>query len=122
MEVSGQGLVDSAPRNPEGEIANHHERLVSAMETLPVLWRSVLWHAEALGEPPSRIAALTGLAPQSVSALLVRARTSLREAHAAISEPVTGAFMSSQDRTSHEQALVADRQAPADGPPRTPDS
>lgn len=106
MEASGQGHVDSAPRNLEGEIANQHERLVSAMEILPELWRSVLWHAEVMGEPPSRIAALTGLAPQSIPALLVRARRSLREAHAAISEPATGASMSSQDRTPLEQALA----------------
>ncbi|MDP9904618.1 RNA polymerase sigma factor [Arthrobacter bambusae] len=103
MKVSGQGLVDRAPRDPEGEVANQHERLVSAMEALPELLRRVLWHAEAMGEPPSRIAALTGLAPQSVPALLVRARTSLREAHATMSEPVTWASMNSQDRASHEQ-------------------
>ncbi|MDQ0031679.1 sigma factor-like helix-turn-helix DNA-binding protein [Arthrobacter bambusae] len=94
MEALDQGLVDGALRNPEGEIADQHENLASAMEVLPELWRTVLWHAEVMGESPSRIGALTGLPPQSVSALLVRARTSLREAHAAISEPVTGAFMS----------------------------
>jgi DNA-directed RNA polymerase specialized sigma24 family protein len=71
-----------------GKTANQHEMLISAMETLPQLWRSILWHAEAMGESISRIAELTDLAPQSAAVLLIRARTSLRETYAAISEAV----------------------------------
>jgi RNA polymerase sigma factor (sigma-70 family) len=58
-----------------------HERVVAAMRSVPVRWRTVLWHADVLGQKPSDIAPVMGIAPNAVSALLIRARAGLRAAY-----------------------------------------
>jgi RNA polymerase sigma factor (sigma-70 family) len=60
-----------------------HEQVASAMRTLPERWRTVLWHAEVMGEPPRNIAPLMGIEANAVSALLIRARKGLRAAYQA---------------------------------------
>ena len=57
-----------------------HEHVAAAMRTLPERWRTVLWHAEVMGEPPRNIAPLLGIEPNAVSSLLIRARAGLRAA------------------------------------------
>lgn len=57
-----------------------HDGVVAAMQTLPERWRTVLWHAEVMGDPPRDIARLMGIEPNAVSALLIRARKGLRAA------------------------------------------
>ncbi|WP_461164026.1 RNA polymerase sigma factor [Arthrobacter sp. R4-81] len=58
-----------------------HDRIAAAMRSLPERWRTVLWHAEVMGEPPRNIAPLLGIQPNAVSALLIRARAGLRAAY-----------------------------------------
>jgi RNA polymerase sigma factor (sigma-70 family) len=58
-----------------------HAGIASAMRTLPPRWRTVLWHAEVMGEPPRNIGPLLGIESNAVSALLIRARAGLRAAY-----------------------------------------
>jgi RNA polymerase sigma factor (sigma-70 family) len=58
-----------------------HEHVAAAMRSLPHRWRTVLWYAEVLGEPPRTIASILGIEPNAVSALLIRARKGLRAAY-----------------------------------------
>ncbi|WP_309106071.1 sigma-70 family RNA polymerase sigma factor [Arthrobacter sp.] len=64
-----------------------HENIAAAMRSLPERWRTVLWHAEVMGEPPRNIAPLLGIEPNAVSALLIRARAGLRAAYELQSRP-----------------------------------
>lgn len=66
-----------------------HEHVAAAMRTLPERWRTVLWHAEVMGEPPRNIAPLLGIESNAVSSLLIRARAGLRAAYEQQTLPVT---------------------------------
>jgi RNA polymerase sigma factor (sigma-70 family) len=68
-----------------------HEDVAAAMRTLPARWRTVLWYAEVMGEPPRKIAPILGIQPNAVSALLIRARAGLRAAYEPQSPPAAGA-------------------------------
>lgn len=68
-----------------------HEDIAVAMRSLPKRWRTVLWHAEVMGEPPRDIAPILGIEPNAVSALLIRARAGLRAAYELQSAPATAA-------------------------------
>ncbi|MDP9904609.1 RNA polymerase sigma factor [Arthrobacter bambusae] len=57
------------------------EDLRAALAVMPPRWQQVLWHTNVLKERPRRIAPLMGLSPNAVSALLLRARNSLKTAH-----------------------------------------
>ena len=65
-----------------------HEHVAAAMRTLPERWRTVLWHAEVMGEPPRNIAPLLGIEANAVSSLLIRARAGLRAAYEQQTLPV----------------------------------
>lgn len=68
----------SQPSQPD--IAGRHEHVLTALQTLPRRWQTVLWYAEVLQEPPRRIGPLMGITPNAASALLVRATAGLRTA------------------------------------------
>jgi RNA polymerase sigma factor (sigma-70 family) len=68
-----------------------HEDIAAAMRALPARWRTVLWHAEVMGEPPRSIAPILGIEPNAVSALPIRARAGLRAAYELQSVPATAA-------------------------------
>ncbi|MFC5675844.1 sigma-70 family RNA polymerase sigma factor [Aeromicrobium endophyticum] len=53
----------------------------SAYESLPARWRTVLWHLDVEGRKPHELGPLLDLSPNSVSALVYRARAGLREAY-----------------------------------------
>jgi RNA polymerase sigma factor (sigma-70 family) len=53
----------------------------SAYESLPSRWRTVLWHLDVEGRKPHELGPLLDLSPNSVSALVYRARAGLREAY-----------------------------------------
>jgi DNA-directed RNA polymerase specialized sigma24 family protein len=72
--------------------AFEHEQVAAAMQTLPERWRTVLWHAEVLGEPPSNIGPLLGIEANAVPALLIRARAGLRAAYEQQTLPAPGAW------------------------------
>jgi RNA polymerase sigma factor (sigma-70 family) len=53
----------------------------SAYDSLPARWRTVLWHLDVEGRKPHELGPLLELSPNSVSALVYRARSGLREAY-----------------------------------------
>lgn len=53
----------------------------AAFESLPERWRSVLWQLDVEGSKPHDIADQLDLSPNSVSALVYRARSALRDAY-----------------------------------------
>jgi DNA-directed RNA polymerase specialized sigma24 family protein/anti-sigma factor RsiW len=61
-----------APETPEDAAA------ARAFSSLPEPWRMVLWHTEVEGESPAQVAALLGEQPESVPALVTRAREGMR--------------------------------------------
>ena len=55
--------------------------LVEAFRSLPRRWQAVLWYSEVEAMKPAAVAPIMGLTPNSVSALLIRARKGLRQAY-----------------------------------------
>jgi RNA polymerase sigma factor (sigma-70 family) len=53
----------------------------AAYESLPTRWRTVLWHLDVEGRKPQDLSPLLEISPNSVSALVYRARAGLREAY-----------------------------------------
>lgn len=53
----------------------------AAYESLPQRWRTVLWHLDVEGRKPHELAPLMDLSSNSISALVYRARSGLREAY-----------------------------------------
>ncbi len=53
----------------------------AAYESLPLRWRTVLWHLDVEGRKPLELGPLLDLSPNSVSALVYRARSGLRDAY-----------------------------------------
>lgn len=53
----------------------------AAYESLPERWQTVLWHLEVEGHKPQELAAALQVSPNSVSALVYRARSGLRQAY-----------------------------------------
>lgn len=54
---------------------------VDAFASLPLRWRTVLWHTEIEGATPADLAPRFGLTPNGVAALAYRARQGLRKAY-----------------------------------------
>lgn len=53
----------------------------AAYESLPDRWRTVLWHLDVEGRKPQELGPLLDMSANSVSALVYRARSGLREAY-----------------------------------------
>jgi RNA polymerase sigma factor (sigma-70 family) len=93
----GGGGIDSFER----------DRVRAAFLSLPQRWRNVLWYLEVEGRKPRELAAMLGLKPNSVSALLYRARAGLRKAYESqqgpgASDPMTGLNGTSQPSVGSE--------------------
>lgn len=69
----GDGRLDSFER----------ELIRDAFATLPERWQQVLWYLDVEGLKPHEISERLGMRPNSVSALVYRARAGLREAYVA---------------------------------------
>ncbi|MGM1018766.1 MAG: sigma-70 family RNA polymerase sigma factor [Actinomycetota bacterium] len=71
------------PSAPEGELAAVEDfeggAAVAAFRGLPPRWQEVLWYSEVDGMKPREISGLLGMAPNAVSALIVRAKRGLRD-------------------------------------------
>ena len=67
----GDGQLDSFERSA----------IRAAYESLPARWQTVLWHLDVEGRKPHELGPLLDLSPNSVSALVYRARAGLREAY-----------------------------------------
>lgn len=76
--------IDTAVPFGNGQLDSFERDLVrSAFESLPERWRTVLWYLDVEGLKPHEISERLDLKPNSVSALVYRARAGLREAYLA---------------------------------------
>ncbi|MBT2587335.1 sigma-70 family RNA polymerase sigma factor [Arthrobacter sp. ISL-95] len=55
--------------------------LIEAFRSLPARWQAVLWYSEVETMKPASVARIMDMTPNSVSALLIRARKGLRQAY-----------------------------------------
>jgi len=71
--------VDHTP-TAAPEVAESHDAAAAAraFSSLPEPWRMVLWHTEVEGQSPDQVAELLGERPESVPALVTRAREGMR--------------------------------------------
>ena len=71
------------PSAPEGELSAVESfeggAALEAFRALPARWQEVLWYSEVDGMKPRDISVLLGVAPNAVSALIVRAKRGLRD-------------------------------------------
>lgn len=78
------GTIDTAVPFGGGNLDSFEREIVrEAYESLPDRWRTVLWYLDVEGFKPQEISERMGLKPNSVSALVYRARAGLREAYLA---------------------------------------
>lgn len=74
--------IDTPVPFRDGQLDDFEKSVVrAAYESLPARWRTVLWHLDVEGRKPQELGPLLGLKPNSVSALVYRARAGLREAY-----------------------------------------
>lgn len=74
--------IDSPVPFGGGQLDTFEREVVQgAFESLPARWRTVLWHLDVEGRKPHELGPLLDLSPNSVSALVYRARAGLREAY-----------------------------------------
>lgn len=64
-----------------------HDQILTALQSLPERWQKVLWYTDVQGHKPREIAPLMGIAPNAVSALILRARKGLRDAYTELRRP-----------------------------------
>jgi RNA polymerase sigma factor (sigma-70 family) len=77
-----EALIDSAVEFGGGTLDVFERTTIrAAYESLPERWRSVIWHLDVEGRKPQEIAEMLDLTPNSVSALVYRARSGLRDAY-----------------------------------------
>ncbi len=93
MPTDDDSQIDTAVPFGNGQLDQFEKTAVrAAYESLPDRWRTVLWHLDVEGRKPHELGPLMDLTPNSVSALVYRARAGLREAYLAqhVSPQVTG--------------------------------
>ena len=82
MPTDDLATIDSVVPFRDGQLDDYEKSIVrAAYESLPARWRTVLWHLDVEGRKPHELGPLLGLKPNSVSALVYRARAGLREAY-----------------------------------------
>lgn len=84
MPTDDNAQIDTAVPFGNGQLDQFEKTAVrAAYESLPDRWRTVLWHLDVEGRKPHELGPLMDLTPNSVSALVYRARAGLREAYLA---------------------------------------
>lgn len=82
MPTDDDSQIDQAVPFNAGQLDQFEQTVVrAAYESLPERWRTVLWHLDVEGRKPGDLGPLLDLSPNSVSALVYRARAGLREAY-----------------------------------------
>ncbi|MET0931407.1 MAG: sigma-70 family RNA polymerase sigma factor [Aeromicrobium sp.] len=80
--VDDESLIDSVVAADDGGFDDFERSAAwAAYESLPDRWQSVLWFLDVEGRKPHDIADQLDLTPNSVSALVYRARSALRDAY-----------------------------------------
>ncbi len=104
MPTDDESTVDRAVPFGGGELDEFEKSAIrSAFESLPERWRTALWHLDVEGRGVSDLAGVMNLKPNSVSALVYRARSGLREAYlrehiGTPPEPLSRVCASTRDR------------------------
>lgn len=84
MPTDDESTIDRAVPFGNGQLDAFEATAVrAAYESLPDRWRTVLWHLDVEGRKPQELGPLMDLSANSVSALVYRARSGLREAYLA---------------------------------------
>lgn len=84
MPTDDETQIDTAVPFGDGQLDQFEKTAVrAAYESLPDRWRTVLWHLDVEGRKPHELGPLMDLSANSVSALVYRARSGLREAYLA---------------------------------------
>lgn len=84
MPTDDDSQIDTAVPFGNGQLDQFEKTAVrAAYESLPDRWRTALWHLDVEGRKPHELGPLMDLTPNSVSALVYRARAGLREAYLA---------------------------------------
>ncbi|WP_162891316.1 sigma-70 family RNA polymerase sigma factor [Aeromicrobium sp. A1-2] len=74
--------IDTAVKFGAGQLDEFEKSAIrAAYESLPSRWRTVLWHLDVEGRKPQELGPLLSMSANSVSALVYRARSGLREAY-----------------------------------------
>lgn len=82
MPTDDTHQIDTAVPFGGGQLDEFEKSAIrAAYESLPDRWRTVLWHLDVEGRKPHELGPLLDLSPNSVSALVYRARSGLREAY-----------------------------------------
>lgn len=82
MPTDDLRTIDTPVDFGNGELDGFEKSTIrAAYESLPSRWRTVLWHLDVEGRKPHELGPLLDLSPNSVSALVYRARAGLREAY-----------------------------------------
>lgn len=82
MPTDDDSQIDTPVAFGDGQLDDFEKSAIrAAYESLPERWRTVLWHLDVEGRKPADLAPLLDLKPNSVSALVYRARSGLREAY-----------------------------------------
>lgn len=77
-----ESVMDRAVGFGDGRLDDFERSTIrAAYESLPQRWRSVLWHLDVEGRKPQDLAEILDVTPNSVSALVYRARSGLRDAY-----------------------------------------
>lgn len=104
MLTDDETLIDRPVPFADGKLDEFEKSAIrAAYESLPERWRTVLWHLDVEGHRASDLADVLDLRPNSVSALVYRARSGLRDAYlrqhiGAAREPQTHACTGVRDK------------------------
>ncbi|MCW2824285.1 MAG: hypothetical protein JWQ91_1202 [Aeromicrobium sp.] len=82
MPTDDDSQIDTVVPFGDGQLDAFEKTTVrAAYESLPDRWQTVLWQLDVEGRKPHEIADAMGLKPNTVSALVYRARSGLRDAY-----------------------------------------
>lgn len=82
LPTDDDAAIDTAVPFDANRLDNFERTTIrAAYESLPERWRTVLWHMEVEGYKPQQVAESLDMSPNSVSALVYRARSGLRQAY-----------------------------------------
>lgn len=82
LPTDDESQIDTAVPFGDSQLDSFERTSVrAAYESLPARWQSVLWHLDVEGHKPQDLAEALDVSPNSVSALVYRARSGLRQAY-----------------------------------------
>ncbi|MET1132524.1 MAG: sigma-70 family RNA polymerase sigma factor, partial [Aeromicrobium sp.] len=106
MPTDDDSQIDTVVPFGDGQLDAFEKITVrAAYESLPDRWQTVLWQLDVEGRKPHEIADAMGLRPNTVSALVYRARSGLRDAY--LQQHVNPTVQPSEAVCRHVRRLLA---------------